>query len=107
MINKQLMQWYLNLKSFVLSYSKAIRYELKAKGITVTALCPGATRTNFFEKEGTNTPANAMSPKEVAELAIHGLNKNVAVIIPGIMNRLLQLFPQKIKMYAVAKMKDK
>lgn len=33
---------YFASKAFVLSYSRAIRYEAKKKGIQVCALCPGA-----------------------------------------------------------------
>ncbi len=39
-------------KAFVLSFSEAIRNELKDTGITVTALMPGATETNFFHRAG-------------------------------------------------------
>lgn len=39
---------YFGSKAFVLSYSRAIRYEAKEKGVQVSTLCPGATKTNFF-----------------------------------------------------------
>lgn len=39
-------------KSFVHSFSEAIRNELKDTGVTVTALMPGATETNFFHRAG-------------------------------------------------------
>lgn len=35
-------------KSFVLSFSKALHYELKDRGISVTAVCPGPVDTEFF-----------------------------------------------------------
>ncbi len=34
-------------KAFVLSFSEALSYELRNTGVTVTALCPGLTRTEF------------------------------------------------------------
>lgn len=37
-------------KAFDLSFAKSLRYELKDTGITVTALQPGPTDTNFFER---------------------------------------------------------
>lgn len=40
---------YAATKSYVLSLSKALNYELKKYGITVTAVCPGPVRTGFFE----------------------------------------------------------
>lgn len=39
-------------KSFVQSFSEAIRNELKDTGITITALQPGPTDTNFFARAG-------------------------------------------------------
>jgi short-subunit dehydrogenase len=39
-------------KAFVLSFAKSLRYELKDIGITVTALQPGPTDTNFFHRAG-------------------------------------------------------
>ena len=39
-------------KAFVHSFSEALHYELKDKGIKVTALQPNATDTNFFERAG-------------------------------------------------------
>lgn len=40
---------YAATKSFVLSYSRALNEELRAKGIYVTAVCPGPVRTEFFD----------------------------------------------------------
>lgn len=40
---------YAATKSFVLSFSRALREELKHKEIYVTAVCPGPVRTEFFE----------------------------------------------------------
>lgn len=96
---------YFASKAFVLSYARAIRYEAKSKGIQVSTLCPGATRTNFFHQEGTDTPTRAMSAEKVARIAYSGLMKNREIIIPGLKNRLLQFFPIKVKMSSVARMK--
>jgi len=97
---------YFASKAFVLSYSRAIRYELKSKGIVVSTLCPGATKTNFFNKEKTQVPSGAMLPEVVAKIAVNGLNRKVDVTIPGFKNRFMQLFPRKLKMYVVAKIKE-
>jgi len=37
-------------KAFVLSFAEAVRYESKDSGVTITALMPGATDTDFFNK---------------------------------------------------------
>ena len=39
-------------KSFTQSYAEAIRQELAGTGVTVTALIPGPTGTNFFARAG-------------------------------------------------------
>ena len=43
---------YYATKAFVLSFSQALAYELKEDGVRVTALCPGPTKTEFFERAG-------------------------------------------------------
>jgi len=96
---------YFASKSFVLSYSKAIRYEAKKKGVQVCTLCPGATSTNFFKQEGTKIPINAMLPEQVADYAYRRLMKNKAVSIPGVINRIKNIFPEMTKVFFVANMK--
>jgi short-subunit dehydrogenase len=60
-------------KAFVLSFSQSLRHELKDLGITVTALQPGPTDTNFFHRAGMdNTKVGSEGkytndPAEVAE----------------------------------------
>lgn len=96
---------YFASKAFVLSYSKAIRFEAEKYDVQVCTLCPGATKTNFFTREGTDLPKTSMSADEVAEYAYRQLMKNKSVFIPGAINRVLQAFPTSIKMLAVVKMK--
>lgn len=96
---------YFASKSFVLSYSKAIRFEAKKYGVRVCTLCPGATRTNFFAREGTDLPKLSMSADEVAKDAYWQLMKNKSVFIPGFINRVMQVFPTNLKMSAVANIK--
>ena len=73
----------------------------------MSALCPGTTKTNFFEREGARIPPGAMSADKVAKIAFRGLMNNKEIIVPGLRNRLLQVFPLKIKMFFIAKVKDK
>lgn len=40
---------YAATKAFVLSFSRSLSYELKEKGISVTAVCPGPVKTEFFQ----------------------------------------------------------
>lgn len=92
-------------KAFVLSYSRAIRYESKKKGVQVCTLCPGTTKTNFFAQEGTKTPQNAMTAEDVARYAYKRFMKNKDITISGFVNRITRWFPVKLKMMAIAKMK--
>jgi len=96
---------YFASKSFVLSYSQAIRYEAKSKGIVVSVLCPGATKTNFFSQEGVDTPTNAMSAQKVALYTYKQMLKGKEIIIPGLSNKIKQFLPIKFKMKVVANMK--
>lgn len=98
---------YFASKAFVLSYSRAIRFEAKSKNVQVCTLCPGATKTNFFSRERTETPKKAMSPEAVAKIAVDKLMVNQSVMVPGLKNRLMQVFPVGIKSWFVARMKQK
>ncbi len=51
-------------KAFVLSYSHALRGELRPTGVTVTVLCPGPVETGFSEAAGiSDADAAAALPK--------------------------------------------
>lgn len=81
---------YAATKSFVLSYSRALNEELRGREITVTAVCPGPVRTEFFDIAETTgkiplykqlTMAN---PKKVVKLAIRdsSMGKTISVYGP-------------------------
>jgi uncharacterized protein len=66
-------------KSFVFSFSEALRNELKDTGITVTALMPGATETNFFHRAGMDDTKVGQSEKDdPAEVAREGIEALMA-----------------------------
>lgn len=96
---------YFASKAFVLSYSRAIRYEAKKKGVQVCTICPGSTNTNFFTREGIKTPGNAMSAERVAIYSYERLMQNKEISIPGVANKVMQMLPTKVKMFAIAKIK--
>lgn len=96
---------YFASKAFVLSYSRAIRYEAKGKGVQVCTLCPGATNTNFFAREGTKMPQSAMTAEEVAGYAYKRFMKNKDITVPGFTNRIIKWIPVKLRMIIVANMK--
>lgn len=60
-------------KAFILSFSEALRNELKGTGVTVTALMPGPTDTNFFMRAGMqDTKAASRKKEDPAEVARQG-----------------------------------
>jgi uncharacterized protein len=81
-------------KSFVLSFSEAIRTELRGSGVSVTAVCPGPVRTEFMDVAGfeegvqDNTPSIVwMSPEDLARHAVEGAAHDRRVVVPGALNR--------------------
>jgi short-subunit dehydrogenase len=60
-------------KAFVLSFAEALRYEVKDSGVTITALMPGPTDTEFFDRADMNdTPVDSMDKDDPAEVARDG-----------------------------------
>lgn len=92
-------------KSFLLSYTKAVRFEAKQYGVSVCALCPGTTATNFFARADSQTPKGAMSAEKVAEYAYRQFMRGRAEIIPGFAFRLMKLCPVSVKTAVVAMVK--
>ena len=92
-------------KSFLLSYTKAVRYEAKAHGVSVCALCPGTTATGFFERADSKTPRGAMPAEQVAQYAYRQFKRGKAEIIPGLAFRLMKLCPVAIKTSVIAMIK--
>ena len=82
-------------KAYVLSVSKGIGAELKGTGVTITTLCPGATKTEFARKAGMEGTLLfrifVMEPKAVANIGYKALMRGRAYVIPGIYNKLLVL----------------
>jgi short-subunit dehydrogenase len=80
-------------KAFVLSLSEALSEETQGTGVTVTALCPGPTRTNFAAVAGNEDSrlfrsGSVMDARSVAELGYAGLMAGKRVVVAGLSNRL-------------------
>jgi short-subunit dehydrogenase len=86
-------------KAFVLSYTEAMREELRGTGVTAAVVCPGPVRTGFGEAAGIpDSEAEKMLPKflweepdAVARTAVDGLASGRSVIVPGLPNRVAAL----------------
>ncbi len=88
-----LMAVYYASKAYVLSFSEAIADELRRTRITVTALCPGPTKTEFHERAKIQNSrmltANTMDAATVARAGYEGMLKGRRLVIPGFTNRFL------------------
>lgn len=78
-------------KAFVLSFTRAIRFELKDTSISTTCLCPGPVDTGFAARAGLDALGKMvekfnMDPKVVASAAVRGMFNKKSEIIPGITN---------------------
>ena len=83
---------YFATKAFVLSLSEALHEELKPHGVSVTCLCPGPTRTEFGDVAGFGGNGLfdrvAMEAPQVVAAGLSGFDKNKAVVVPGLINKL-------------------
>jgi len=84
---------YFATKAFVLSFTEALHEELKPHGVHVTCLCPGPTHTEFGEVAGFAGSGAfdrvAMEAPEVVEAGLNALDKNHAVVVPGLLNKVV------------------
>ena len=80
-------------KAFVLSFSEAIRTELRGSGVGVTAVCPGPVKTEFMGAAGIpgvedRTPGIVWtSPEDIAKHAVNGAAHDKRVVVPGMLAR--------------------
>ncbi len=80
-------------KAFLQSFSFAIRNELKDTGVSVTALLPGATETDFFERAGMDEDtkvgtAKKDDPADVAKAGYEALMSGAGDVVYGLKNKL-------------------
>jgi len=85
---------YHGTKAFVLSFTEAIREELKDTNITITALMPGATDTDFFDKAGMQNSkmledkSSLSNPADVAKDGYEALQDGKDKVISGLKNKV-------------------
>jgi len=99
-------------KAFVLSLSESLATELQDTGVTLTALCPGATDTDFFEKaDMVNTrifqKGSVMAPQDVAKAAYKALMNGDRVVITGGVNKAIVYSRHLMPESAQAKVNEK
>lgn len=75
-------------KAYELLFTESLFGELEGTGVTVSALCPGPTKTEFAARSGKNDAGFAMDAKSVAMAGYQGMQKGKLVIIPSIKYKL-------------------
>lgn len=100
-----LMAVYYASKAYVLSFSEALSVELAGTGVTVTALCPGATRTDFqavanMENSRLFRAGHVMTAADVAQAGYNGMRAGRSAVVPGAANKVMaagtRLVPRRI-----------
>ncbi|QJW89485.1 SDR family oxidoreductase [Spirosoma taeanense] len=104
-------------KSFIYSFSEALRNEVKDTNITITVLMPPATDTDFFNKAGASNTvaqeqARSMSPTDVAKEGYDALMKGKDKAIAGFSTKVqaaaFRVLPDSVVSQAArAQMKDR
>ena len=95
---------YCATKAYVLSFSEAIAEEASGTGVTITALCPGATKTEFSKRANIENVrlfrSKVMEASEVAEIGYRALMKGSITVIAGFSNKLtvfsIRMTPRRI-----------
>jgi len=81
-------------KAYVVSLSEALAGECRGTGVSVTLLCPGVTKTEFFTAgEGfadRPLPGIASSAAAVARAGYHGMREGRRLVVPGPLNDLVR-----------------
>ncbi len=107
---------YYATKAYVLSFSEAIDNEVRDKGITVTALCPGATESGFqaaaaMEESALVKGKKLPTSKEVAEYGYKAMMSGKTVAIHGTMNYIMansiRFLPRKLVVKITRQIQDK
>lgn len=103
-------------KAYVLSFSEALAEELRGTGVTVTALCPGPTTTEFQERASMDGEARLPAPfvldaASVAKAGWDAAKRGKGLVVPGAANKILKeavrLSPRRLVARAAGKLQRK
>jgi hypothetical protein len=103
-------------KSFILSFSLALSQELRPQGVTVSALCPGYTKTGFQARAGFGPSLDlsrlpgSTTALEVAEAGYAGLIAGRREVVPGFFNKLsvllLPFLPKSVVLGVISRLQQ-
>jgi len=86
-------------KAYQSNLGQALHHELKPFGIHVTVLMPGPTKTEAYDREDidfSKMPMPPMSATRVVKLGLRGLIKNKPVVVPGMMNKMMDFMARRV-----------
>ena len=88
-----LMAVYYATKAYVISFSEALANEAARSGVTVTAVCPGPTKTEFQKRAGIEASPlferNVMSSMDVARIGYKAMMRGKRVAVTGFANQFM------------------
>lgn len=100
------MATYYATKSYVVSLSMALAYELKGQ-VQIACLCPGPVDTNFNKEAGVKHALKGISPNQVVQYCLKKIKQNKVVIIPSLKVRLgyymSRLLPHRLMISILAR----
>jgi uncharacterized protein len=111
-----LMAVYYASKAYVQSFSEALANETKGTGVSVTALCPGPTKSGFekaaaLEESKLFKQLKLASAQDVAEYGFKKMMNGQTVAIHGTLNKIMiavvKVLPKKIVIHLVRKLSEK
>lgn len=97
---------YAATKAFVLHFSEALAEEVRSRGVTVLAVCPGVTKTMFFDTAGAPgwlQKHRSHSPERVVRSSLDAFERRRQVIVIGWRNWLLTLIVRFVPRRRVVK----
>lgn len=88
-------------KAYVVSFSEALKAELKGSGVSVTVSCPGPAASEFHQQAGTSGSLflklmPMMNSTQVARASLNAMNKRKTLVVPGHINWLISVAPRII-----------
>jgi short-subunit dehydrogenase len=98
---------YAACKTFLIQFSRALKYELRNSNVSVTCVSPGTTDTNFMDAAGMHSESIRkkaekvkMTPESVARFAVNSMFSKKNEAIPGWLNKisvaLIPLLPKAV-----------
>lgn len=102
---------YFATKSFVRSFSRALSYNVRGTGVTVTLLHPGVTKTDFFKSANAHNFKGGAPARAVARTGYKAMMSGKIEVTHGFWNKILtnmvaRLIPYRLQALAVDRASD-